>query len=82
MIYRALIEIKKDLMDLKQIANETVQDSDNEVKTGEVIPIDQLEKKAIINALIHTKWNRKEAARLLGIGERTLYRKLKEYDIR
>jgi transcriptional regulator with GAF, ATPase, and Fis domain len=82
MIYRALIEIKKDLMDLKRIANETVQSSGKEVEIDEVIPIDQLEKKAIINALNSTKWNRKEAARLLGIAERTLYRKLKEYEIR
>lgn len=82
MIYRALIEIKKDLMDLKQIANGTLQDQGKEVEIDEVISMDKLEKKAIINALNHTKWNRKEAARLLGIGERTLYRKLKEYDIR
>ncbi|MCP4172680.1 MAG: hypothetical protein GY758_18115, partial [Fuerstiella sp.] len=26
--------------------------------------------------------NREESARLLGIGERTLYRKIKEYDLR
>ncbi len=81
MIYRALIEIKKDLMDLKRIANDTVQQNGKEVEMDEIIPMDQLEKKAIINALNHTKWNRKEAARLLGIGERTLYRKLKEYEI-
>jgi transcriptional regulator with GAF, ATPase, and Fis domain len=82
MIYRALIEIKKDLIDLKQIAKGTLQDQSKEVEIDEVIPMDKLEKRAIINALSHTKWNRKEAARLLGIGERTLYRKLKEYDIR
>lgn len=82
MIYRALIEIKKDLIDLKQIANGTLPDQGKEVKINEIIPMDQLEKNAIINALNHTKWNRKEAARLLGIGERTLYRKLKEYDLR
>lgn len=82
MIYRALIEIKKDLMDLKNIANETLQDSDKEIEVDEVVSMDELEKKAIIKALNHTKWNRKEAARLLGMAERTLYRKLKEYDIR
>jgi transcriptional regulator with GAF, ATPase, and Fis domain len=81
MIYRALIEIKKDLMDLKRIANDTFQETGREVETDEIIPMEQLEKRAIINALNHTKWNRKEAARLLGIGERTLYRKLKEYEI-
>ncbi|HIA17906.1 MAG TPA: sigma-54-dependent Fis family transcriptional regulator, partial [Planctomycetaceae bacterium] len=28
-----------------------------------------------------TNGNREEAARILGIGERTVYRKLKEYDL-
>ena len=81
MIYRALIEIKRDLMDLKKIANETLNETGREVEVDEIIPMDQLEKRAIINALNQTKWNRKETARLLGIGERTLYRKLKEYEI-
>ena len=34
--------------------------------------------------LLHIKLknNREEAARILGIGERTLYRKMKEYELR
>lgn len=84
MIYRALIEIKKDLMDLKNIARDypTSKDfSEANINVNEVVPIDTLEKNAIINALNYTKWNKKKAARLLRISERTLYRKIKEYDI-
>jgi DNA-binding NtrC family response regulator len=40
-----------------------------------------LEREAIIAALKEVAGNRREAADLLGIGERTLYRKIKEYDI-
>jgi len=38
-----------------------------------------VERAAIQAALRETKGNRRKAAELLGIGERTLYRKLKEY---
>ena len=38
-----------------------------------------VERAAIQAALDETRGNRRKAAELLGIGERTLYRKLKEY---
>jgi DNA-binding NtrC family response regulator len=41
----------------------------------------EIEKAAITAALAETKGNRRKAADLLGIGERTMYRKLKDYDI-
>ncbi|MEZ6317781.1 MAG: sigma-54 dependent transcriptional regulator, partial [Phycisphaerales bacterium] len=44
--------------------------------------LEQLEKRAIRETLRLTGGNREKAARLLGIGERTLYRKLKEYGLR
>jgi two-component system response regulator HydG len=44
--------------------------------------LEQLEKRAIRETLRLTGGNREQAAQLLGIGERTLYRKLKEYGLR
>jgi two-component system response regulator HydG len=44
--------------------------------------LQQLEKRAIRETLRLTGGNREHAAKLLGIGERTLYRKLKEYGLR
>jgi len=44
--------------------------------------LEQLEKRAIRETLRLTAGNREQAAKLLGIGERTLYRKLKEYGLR
>jgi transcriptional regulator with GAF, ATPase, and Fis domain len=83
MIYRALIEIKKDLIDLKNIAHNDIK-TDTVVNTEieEVTPMHLVEKNAILNALKYTKWNKKQTARLLKISERTLYRKIKEYDLR
>lgn len=83
MLYRALIEIKKDLMELKQLAsrNSHVFNPMNNAEVKEVSSIDKMEKDAIINALLYTKGNKRKASKLLNISERTLYRKLKEYDI-
>ncbi len=44
--------------------------------------LEHLEKRAIRETLRLTNGNREHAAKLLGIGERTLYRKLKEYGLR
>jgi two-component system response regulator HydG len=45
------------------------------------VSLDELEKQAIEETLAKTKGNREKAARILGIGERTLYRKIKEYNL-
>ena len=43
--------------------------------------LEQAERELIRNTLKMTDGNREQAAKLLGIGERTLYRKIKEYDL-
>jgi len=45
------------------------------------VSLEELEKQAIIDTLARTKSNREKAAKILGIGERTLYRKIKEYNL-
>jgi two-component system, NtrC family, response regulator HydG len=40
----------------------------------------EVERATIAAALAATRGNRRKAAEMLGIGERTLYRKLKEYE--
>ncbi|MBV9125561.1 MAG: response regulator [Planctomycetes bacterium] len=44
-------------------------------------PIEQLEKEAILEGLHHTQGNVREVARLLGLGQATVYRKIKRYRI-
>ena len=44
-----------------------------------IIPLSELEKRAIIQAIEQLHGDKLEAARQLGIGKTTLYRKLKEY---
>ena len=43
--------------------------------------LNEVEKQHIMSTLELTDGNRSETAKILGIGERTLYRKLKEYGI-
>jgi two-component system response regulator HydG len=47
-----------------------------------VIPLVEMERRAIVEALEFTKGDRVMAAHMLGIGRTTLYRKLKEYGIK
>ncbi|MEM7625909.1 MAG: sigma-54 dependent transcriptional regulator [Planctomycetota bacterium] len=56
-------------------------DTAGSVNTGGM-SLDHLEKQAIREALRTTAGNREQAAKMLGIGERTLYRKLKEYGLK
>ena len=45
------------------------------------VSLNDLEKQAIMDTLAKTQGNREKAAKILGIGERTLYRKIKEYNL-
>jgi DNA-binding NtrC family response regulator len=46
-----------------------------------IVPLAELEKQAIISTLEQLNGDKQMAARLLGIGKTTLYRKLREYGI-
>ncbi len=46
---------------------------------GRIVPIAELEKQTILNAIAELNGDKLQAARLLGIGKTTLYRKLKDY---
>lgn len=45
------------------------------------VSLNEIEKQAIAETLAKTEGNREQAAKILGIGERTLYRKIKEYGL-
>ncbi|MCU0357418.1 MAG: sigma-54-dependent Fis family transcriptional regulator, partial [Cyclobacteriaceae bacterium] len=57
---------------VQDITHETEEDS---------LSIEKKEKELIIRALHKNNNKRKYAARDLGISERTLYRKIKQYDL-
>jgi two-component system response regulator HydG len=49
-------------------------------QSDELLPLEELERRAIFRALRDASGDKLAAARLLGIGKTTLYRKLKQYD--
>jgi two-component system response regulator HydG len=48
---------------------------------NELVPLDELERRAILHTLRETAGDKLAAARILGIGKTTLYRKLKQYNL-
>jgi transcriptional regulator with GAF, ATPase, and Fis domain len=50
------------------------------ITLGPGVTMAEIERRAIEAALRETGGNRRKAADMLGIGERTLYRKLREYE--
>jgi len=61
-------------------ASTPITDVPNGHKTA-IIPLELVERQAILSAIEHTNGDRGQAASLLGIGRTTLYRKLKEYGL-
>ncbi len=60
---------------------ENIQDITHETADEESLSIEKKEKELIIRALQKNRNKRKYAAKDLGISERTLYRKIKQYEI-
>lgn len=69
-----------DLPDYLIASNELTGQCQGICKYG-MISIEELEKRYIINILIKLNGNKKEAINILGISEKTLYNKIRKYNI-
>src|SRR5581483_4221945 len=65
----------------REIGNLPIPESSNGNGSGhsKIIPIAELEKQTILRAITELNGDKLQAARALGIGKTTLYRKLKEF---
>ncbi len=93
LILRALLDIKGNIMELKNIIVEQAQAIDTAYRAQRDggysgnpseepdLSLEGMERKMIAEALERHKGNRRIAARVLNISERTLYRKIKEYGL-
>ncbi len=61
---------------------EVLEVNDSEEEKPGIRTAADFEKEAIRQALDEAEGNRRRAAAILGIGERTLYRKIKQYDLK
>ena len=117
LLYKAVINLQKDISDIKQMlagrpspyqaeefaepgadmgrtSQASVRFADRDIsEVGSVRfepdsgpakepSMKEIEREAIAGTLAGVGGNRRKAAKILGIGERTLYRKLKEYGLR
>jgi two-component system response regulator HydG len=85
LVQRLVVMGDGDTIDVRHIPDEIrVDDSDETLGLGSLagVGLDKLEKEAIRQTLAMAGGNREQAAAMLGIGERTLYRKLKEYGLK
>ena len=55
--------------------------SERAPERDEILPLEELERRAILRTLRETSGDKLAAARMLGIGKTTLYRKLKQYHV-
>ncbi len=73
------------VLDINDIP-EHIYKSNRPALTGPVFPVgvtlDEMEKELMKNTLAYVGGNRGETAKILGIGERTLYRKLEKYGLK
>lgn len=83
-IYRALFELKKDILDLKDLISDDMKERknhDGSYSQTNDFNLANNEKKTILAALKRAGGNRRFAAKLLGLAERTLYRKMTAHGI-
>jgi DNA-binding NtrC family response regulator len=93
LILRALLDMKSDINEIKDMLQQRSQtpiithavdaafDDSNPDDSPTIEPVTEIERRAIIGALERYKGNRRLASRALNISERTLYRKIKEYNL-
>ena len=78
----ARLDVRHIPEDVRTGETDSVGDSASATASLAGTSLEQIEKRAIRETLRLTAGNREQAAKLLGIGERTLYRKLKDYGLR
>jgi transcriptional regulator with PAS, ATPase and Fis domain len=91
LVYKALVSLGVEVREMKnilmQLSNRFNGDYDRNMiitearDEEEIKPIDEMEREMIEKALHKYQGNRRRAARALNMSERTLYRKIKEYDL-
>ena len=93
LILRALLDIKGNIMELRSLVEQQTQSMEAVARAGDSnafgrdpaeepnLSLQEMEQKLITEALERHHGNRRVAARVLNISERTLYRKIKEYGL-
>jgi len=95
LVYKALVSLGMEIKEMKGLLVQFLERFNGPFGGGrvyspvetrdsediEIKPLDELERETIEKALDKYRGNRRKVARALNISERTLYRKIKEYDL-
>ncbi|MDI3535294.1 MAG: sigma-54 dependent transcriptional regulator, acetoin dehydrogenase operon transcriptional [Thermosediminibacterales bacterium] len=80
-IERAVNIVEGDLITQEHLPDYLITDFKEKPSVDQINPLEETEKNMILNALKSYKGNISKAARALGIGRTTLYRKIKKYNL-
>lgn len=95
LVYKALVSLGMEIKEMKGLLVQFLERFNGPLGGGrvyspvethhaediEIKPLDELERETIEKAMDKYRGNRRKVARALNISERTLYRKIKEYDL-
>ena len=94
LIYKALVSLGLEMKEMREAILQLSSQINGQQSNGftyspvesidadaEIKPLEDMERDMIVKALDKFRGNRRKVARALNISERTLYRKIKEYDI-
>lgn len=88
LIYRTLLELRQEIAAVKRLLQQLAGGYREPVYPPEdVVDVEssnlsEMEREQIKRVLTEMRGNRRKAARALGIGERTLYRKIRQYNLK
>ena len=77
---RGCILAENNIITEHSLPMELLENTTDFSNTSPFIPLKEMEKQHIMKVMHHVQGNRSRAAEILGIGRKTLYRKLQEYE--
>jgi DNA-binding NtrC family response regulator len=82
LLLRTLLDLRRDVGEVKSLLMAAIHGSQQPAPaSADTVKLKDIEREQILRTLNENGGNRRKTARDLGIGERTLYRKLKDYEI-
>lgn len=84
LIVRMLLDLRREVTEVKMLLRSAIEQAQEQSRLSHeasTTKLEDMEREQIRRALGEFGGNRRKTAKALGIGERTLYRKLKEYEL-
>jgi DNA-binding NtrC family response regulator len=80
LLLRTLLDLRREVAEVRTLLLSAIHQANPSGPPTDKVQLRDMEREQILRVLDENGGNRRKTARDLGIGERTLYRKLKEYE--